>query len=94
MKITPDQLVQNLADSGLMSADEASSLCSSLSTVTGPTDADTVIQELVGSGKLTAFQAECICRGEIGGLVVDEYVVLDKIGQGAWAWCSRRTTAA
>ena len=42
MKITPDQLVQNLADSGLMSADEASSLCSSLSTVTGPADTSPV----------------------------------------------------
>ena len=82
MKITPEQLVQNLADSGLMSAEEASSLCRSVSTVTGPSDVDTLVQELAGTGQLTAYQAECICRGEAGGLVFDEYVVLDKIGQG------------
>jgi serine/threonine protein kinase len=82
MKITPEQLVQNLSDSGLMSADEASSLCEGLSTVRGPTDADTVIQELASTGKLTAYQAESVCRGETSGLVFGDYLVLDKIGQG------------
>jgi serine/threonine-protein kinase len=82
MEITPDQLVHNLSNSGLMTADEAVSLCECLSTLRGPTESATVVQELVGTGKLTAYQAECVCRGETSGLVFDEYVVLDKIGQG------------
>jgi hypothetical protein len=82
MKITRDFVIQNLADSGLMSADDASSLCESLSSLSGPADSDTVAQELSGTDKLTAYQAECVCRGESTGLVFGDYVVLDKIGQG------------
>ena len=84
MRITLDQLVENLSRSGLMSAEEASSLCQSLPAISarGPTDSSVVAQKLVGTGKLTAYQAECICRGETSGLVFDEYIILDKIGQG------------
>ena len=82
MKVTLDQLVKNLSSSGLMSAEEASVLCAGLSAAAGPAESETVIRELAGTGKLTAFQAERICQGQTSGLVFGEYVVLDRIGAG------------
>ena len=82
MRITLDQLVQHLSDSGLMSAEEAAKLCERLSATDGAAESESIVGELSASGKVTAFQAERVCAGHVGGLVFGEYVVLDRIGAG------------
>jgi hypothetical protein len=68
MKITLDRLVRNLSDSGLMYGHEATSVCESLSTDARPVDPDVLVQELINAGKLTPYQADCLCQGEASGL--------------------------
>ena len=85
MRITRDFVVQNLADSGLMSADDASSLCESRASLSGPADSDTVAQELSGTDKLTAYQARAIYQGKPVGLLFGEHEILKPIGRGGSA---------
>jgi WD40 repeat protein/predicted Ser/Thr protein kinase len=75
------QFVQYLSDSALFSADEVKAL---LASVTPPQAQDTrlLALELVKQGKLTRFQAQMLCQGKIKGLVLGNYAVLDKLGQG------------
>src|SRR5262245_43377259 len=41
-----------------------------------------LVRELVRRGWLTRFQAEQIGRGRAGELVLDQYVLLDPLGEG------------
>ncbi len=45
-------------------------------------DARGLAQELVRRGRLTAYQAECLLRGEGATLVLGHYVLLDPLGAG------------
>jgi serine/threonine-protein kinase len=82
VSVSLEQFIQHLTDSGLMSAAEVSSFSESLPTDNRPTDGETFAQQLVEAKKRTPYQAEAVNRGEAKALVFDEYVVLDKIGQG------------
>lgn len=65
--ISPAQLAQFLARHPQLAAQGDSKLCA---------------RELVRSGLLTLFQADAIYRGRPHNLVLGEYVLLDKIGEG------------
>jgi len=77
-----EQFIENLIRSGLMSAEEVASFQESLPSEKRPRDAQALARELILAGKLTKFQAQAVYQGKLKGLVFDEYVVLDKIGQG------------
>jgi serine/threonine-protein kinase len=47
-----------------------------------PGSAEDLARLLVHAGKLTAFQAKCLYQGKTRGLILGEYVVLEKIGGG------------
>jgi hypothetical protein len=76
---------QRLLASGLLSAEE---LAAFERTLVGDHDllddanASILAAELIRAGKLTSYQVDAICRGREHTLVLGEYTVLDKIGQG------------
>ncbi|HPM84534.1 MAG TPA: hypothetical protein PLF81_27705, partial [Candidatus Anammoximicrobium sp.] len=82
MAISIDQFVHHLADSSLMSADEVAALIDSLSADKKPHDAEQLAKELVRQKKLTAYQAQQVYAGKGKSLVLGNYVILDKLGQG------------
>ena len=82
MGVTLDQFTRNLLQSGLIAADALAAFQSALPPEKQSSDPKKLAQELIRAGKLTKFQAEAVYLGNIQGLVVDQYTVLDKIGQG------------
>jgi len=80
--ITLDQFLQNIEASRLMAADEVSQFQESLPPDEKPGEGHTLAERLVEAEKLTHYQAEQVCRGEVELLAFDEYVILDRIGAG------------
>ncbi len=80
--VTLERFVHCLTASGLMSAADVASFEAALPPEGKPKDAETLARSLVKAGKLTKYQAQAVYQGKIKGLVFDEYVVLDKIGEG------------
>src|SRR5262245_4801985 len=82
ISISMDQFLSGLSQSGLLPAAELSSVRQKSSqdpafgTVAG------LIEWLVKQGKLTRYQADLLGRGGKGGLVMGNYVILEKLGQG------------
>jgi serine/threonine protein kinase len=77
-----EQFVENLSQTGLMSADEVSTLCDALPPEERPADAKALARLLVRQGKLTKYQATAIYEGKHKHLVFGEYVILDRLGAG------------
>jgi serine/threonine protein kinase len=75
------EFIQNLNESGLFTPEE---LHRALETVPEfrAADGDAVARQLVDSGTLTPFQAEAVRERRFDGLVVGNYQVLDRLGQG------------
>jgi serine/threonine protein kinase len=71
-----------LVESGLLSRDEVRRFLSDLPNESTPTDAQGLAKALVKAEKLTKFQATAVYQGQIKELVLGEYEVLDKLGQG------------
>ena len=82
MAIQLDELVHSLSNSGLMSADEIDAFINGLPQEKRPSDAKQLVQEMVRRKKLTKFQAQAAYRGKCRGLVMGNYVILDKLGEG------------
>ena len=82
MPVTLEQFVKQVAQSGLMSADDITALVASLPEGRQPKDAEGLARELVKQKKLTTYQAQEIYAGRGKQLVLGNYVVLDKLGQG------------
>jgi len=72
--VTLDQFTANISISGVMSADEVSRFEAS--------DAQDLAAHLLRGKRLTKYQAKRIAEGKTGGLVLGNYVILDKIGAG------------
>src|SRR5579863_2259697 len=79
MAVPVQQFVKQLEDSGILAGD---TLKDFLPPVASPKDAEELARELVRKKKLTNFQAEQIYKGKGKSLVLDNYVLLEKIGQG------------
>ena len=77
---TSKEFAQRLTASGLMTAEEAKDALSALSQ--GPKDAVSLARELVARKTLTPYQAQMLYRGQTKGLVLGDYVILEKLGQG------------
>ena len=67
--------LKNLADCGLVLPADMDGLGSAV-------DGNALAAQLVEQKKLTAYQADCICRGKTKHLVLGEYVILDVLGSG------------
>jgi len=82
MSITLDEFVESVTSSGLMDAGEVQSFLRTLPHENRPNTAEDFAKELYRAGKLTKFQAQAIYQKKTRGLVVGNYVVLDKLGKG------------
>ena len=80
--VSLDQFVSQLVASSLMSADAVAALIDSLPADKKPQDGEKLARELVRQKKLTAYQAQQIYAGKGKSLVLGNYVILDKLGQG------------
>lgn len=82
MPLIVEQFVQFLEASGLMSAEEIRRFLEELPAGEKPASGGDLAKLLFRKGKLTRFQAEAIYHGKAKGLVLGEYVVVDRIGAG------------
>ena len=82
MALTQQQFIANVVASELMSAAALESFLQAMPAAERPKDAETLARALVRAKRLTRFQAESLYKGQTKGLVLGDYVVLDKIGQG------------
>jgi serine/threonine protein kinase len=77
-----DQFIHTLVESGLMTAEEIGAFVDGFPPEDRPTDGEGLARLLFQRKKLTKFQIQCIYQGKANGLIVGNYLVLDKIGQG------------
>lgn len=82
MAVPVCEFIERLVESGLVSAEELSSLQRALPPDQQVTDAQAIAQTLVERGKLTEYQATAIYQGNARTLTFGEYVVLERLGQG------------
>ena len=79
MAVALEQFVQQLEDSGILARD---TLREFLPPNAAPKNAEELARELVRQRKLTKFQATQLWQGKGKSLVLGNYVLMDKIGQG------------
>jgi eukaryotic-like serine/threonine-protein kinase len=82
MSVPLEQFQQQIAASGLMSAEELVAWIDQLPSDRRPQDSQQLARELVRQKKLTAYQAQQIYAGKGRSLLLGNYVILDKLGQG------------
>ena len=81
MSVTLKQFVQQLTSIDLLSADELQPLVERFAERDAKA-AERLAKELIREKKLTAFQAQAALQGKAKNLVLGNYVILDKLGQG------------
>lgn len=79
MPVPLEQFIKHVEDSGVLSGN---TLKDFIPPKANPKDAEDLVRELVRQKKLTKFQAELLWQGKGKSLVLGNYVLLDKIGQG------------
>jgi serine/threonine protein kinase len=82
MAITLEQFAEQLTAEGLVTAEEIHAAIQSLPADGPPDDSKQLAHELFRRQKLTAFQARTALDGKAHSLVLGNYVILDKLGQG------------
>jgi serine/threonine-protein kinase len=81
---------QQLAKSGLLSADRAASVARELQK-RGITSDENAARLLIRRGLLTQYQADRLLEGRSRGFFFDQYRVLDLLGAGGMGWVYRAT---
>src|SRR5262249_38740000 len=79
MPLTLDQFARQLEESGILTADAWQEFVPPRGKAV---DGEGLARELVRHKRLTKYQAEEIYRGKGKSLVLGNYVILDKLGQG------------
>ncbi len=79
---TLKQFVQQSIAAGIFASDDLQAFLSGLPADRRPQDAEHLARELVRERKLTAFQAQQILLGKAKHLVLGNYHILDRLGQG------------
>jgi len=82
MGISIQDLVRNLTESGLLSADEMATVHDSVAAEPHVNTGDDLARELVKQKYLTKLQAAAVLKGKTSNLVFGDYIVLEKIGSG------------
>ncbi|NLX94807.1 MAG: serine/threonine protein kinase [Rhodopirellula sp.] len=77
-----DDVVRSICESGLMAEKEVSAFLQGLPSDRKPADGQQLLQQLVRAQRLTKFQAQAVHQGKAKGLVMGNYVLLDKLGEG------------
>lgn len=80
--VTVEEFSHSLTASGLMSRDELNSFCETIHDRDSLTDANSLADLLVKANKLTPYQADNIRLGHSRGLVLGNYIILEKLGEG------------
>ncbi len=79
--VSVDQFVKGLVESGLFPLEEIRPLTARIP-LTQKDDCRPFAKQLVDANKLTRYQAAMLTQGRTNGLVLDNYIILDRIGQG------------
>ena len=82
MTVILDQFIHSLVESGLMAKEEILAFIDAQPADGRPADGKALAKLLFQQDKLTKFQIQCIYQGKTKGLVIGNYLVLDKIGSG------------
>jgi formylglycine-generating enzyme required for sulfatase activity/serine/threonine protein kinase len=82
MSVTLKQFTKALTQSGLMTPGQLRAFLDGLPPEKRPVDARQLAKELFRQKRLTRFQAQALYQGKTRGLVLGEYVILDKLGRG------------
>lgn len=85
MTPTLEQFARGVAEAGLVPESEVAAVVELLSKGDTPPDGQALATELIVRRKLTKLQVEAIWLGRPESLRLGQYVLVDKIGQGAWA---------
>jgi serine/threonine protein kinase len=80
---TTSDFLTALGESGIMTAEELAALAKSVPPERQSQDARLLAADLVSRQVLTKFQAANLCQGNGRLLLLGNYVVLDKLGQGS-----------
>ena len=72
--------IERIIRSGLMTQEDCDTFMACL--LSKPATAEELAQELYREGKLTKFQIQAVYQDKTRGLVVGNYVVLDRLGKG------------
>jgi putative intracellular protease/amidase/tRNA A-37 threonylcarbamoyl transferase component Bud32 len=78
MPVSLEEFREQLSSSGILPLGELQAV----ETEIAAGDTESLARELVKRGKLTKFQAAMLFQGKGGNLVLGNYVLLDKLGQG------------
>ncbi|MCR4412944.1 MAG: serine/threonine protein kinase, partial [Thermoguttaceae bacterium] len=82
MAHSTDEFVHSLSASGLVRAEEITTLlerCPAGPNVATPQE---LLAQLVQAGKLTEFQARTVAEGRTASLLLGNYILLDRLGEG------------
>jgi hypothetical protein len=79
MAVPLEQFVKQLEDNGIFAGDTLKDFIPPKAT---PKDARELARELIRKKKLTTYQAEEVSKGKGKSLVLENYLLLEKIGQG------------
>ena len=82
MPLTVEQFTERLELSGIMPHGSVRELIEQNLGATQPSDGEQLARDLIKQKKLTKFQAEQLYAGKGSSLVLGNYVILDKLGQG------------
>jgi len=80
--VSLEQYTKRIADCGLMSADSVTAVINGLPADKRPADGEGLARVLIKLKKLTTYQAQELYSGRGKSLVLGNYFVLDKLGQG------------
>ncbi|MGE3804933.1 MAG: protein kinase [Gemmataceae bacterium] len=79
--VPPEQLLKSIADLGLVPAAELQGFVNA-QPAERRNDTKQLAQELMRQNLLTRFQATMLCQGKTRGLVLGNYLLTDKLGEG------------
>ena len=82
MPVTLGQFTKRLVASGLMSEEEVRAFLDKLPEDRQPSDGKSLARMLVDAKILTSYQAGMVHQGKIKALVLGDYALLDRLGQG------------
>ena len=87
------EFARELMENGLVETADVESLRQQILTRSGPHDAAALASELVRYGRLTPYQAAAVLQGKTKGLLIGNYVVLDKLGAGSMGMVFKATAS-
>lgn len=82
MGLTREQFIERLVGCSLMASDDVRTMLDDMPDGRRPRDGEALAHELIRSERLTAFQAAALFEGRGHELVLGNYVLLDKLGEG------------